>query len=996
MSLLIPLLYLVFFLSGAAGLFYESVWTRYLGLLVGHDAHAQVIVLVIFLGGMSIGAAVVARRTVGIVNPLRSYAIVEAVAGVAGLLFHDLFVAASGMAYGSLFPALANTAALAPAKWALAGALILPQSILLGTTFPLMSAAVLRAAPSRPGNVLSWLYFTNSLGGAIGVLVAGFLLVRIAGLPGVLAAAAVLNLVVALVAFVLSKRLPHEAVVVPVEAPLAGPHPLPPPIPLPRLQRLLLGVAFGTAVASFAYEIDWIRMLALVLGSATHAFELMLSAFILGLAIGAISIRKLDAHRSPLHTLGTVQVAMGLLAVFTLPVYVASFEWFTTIMAMVSRTDAGYTSFSVLRYGLCLLVMLPSTICAGMTLPLITRSLMVGGGGESAIGKVYAWNTLGAIVGVALAALVLLPGLGLKPMLLLAGGLDIALGLLVFRLLAARRRVAIGAALGALTIGSIALTVPLDRALLTSGVFRSGSLARITGAKVVYYADGRTATVAVGEGQTGSRWISTNGKSDASLGPWWQEACSDTTSRRLGGDELTQTLLPLVTAAYHPAPRTAAVIGFGSGMSSHLLLGIPTFTSVTTIEIEPKMIEGARAFLPANSRVYEDPRSHLVIGDAKAHFAAAAERWDVILSEPSNPWVSGVSGLFTTEFYVRVSAALADGGVFGQWLHTYELSDELVLSVLAAIDAVFPSWRIHQVGSGDLLVIASAEPQLPVMNAEAVLRAPGVAADLCRFVTISGIDFEALVLAEPALLRPVLTAIGQPNSDFYPTLDLGAEQTRFRGSTARGMLTLGTDWRSAAQALVGSPDRLIGAEVLPMDGIGRVTEAWVAGNFATAKPSSDARLVRAQWTMQQWEALRDAASAPINWTGWLDAMGSAMRVVHGGRAGVADSGFFEAAGAAAVRFRAPEDVQAVIALRSAVAGWDAPSTLGLAARIEADSAIGRLISAAELLDGVVPMALRAGDKAAADKWLTLLAPRVGRSPDDLRMLLLAAWVGVDR
>src|SRR5690606_33409360 len=137
--------------------------------------------------------------------------------------------------------------------------------------------------------------------------------------------------------------------------------------------------------------------LALVLGSATHAFELMLSAFILGLAIGAISIRKLDTLKSPLHTLGGVPVAMGLLAIFTLPVYVASFDWFTTIMAMVSRTDPGYTGFSILRYGLCLLVMLPSTICAGMTLPLITRSLMVGGGGESAIGRVYAWNTLGAM-----------------------------------------------------------------------------------------------------------------------------------------------------------------------------------------------------------------------------------------------------------------------------------------------------------------------------------------------------------------------------------------------------------------------------------------------------------------------------------------------------------------------------------------------------------------------------------------------------------------------
>src|SRR4051812_467642 len=192
------LLYAVFLLSGAAGLIYESIWTRYLGLFVGHSAYAQVIVLVIFLGGMSLGAWLIGRRTLRIERPLFWYAIVEMATGAIGLGFHLLYVGVTALTYDRVFPALGHGTAQLLVKWSIAGALILPQSILLGMTFPLMSAGVTRRERSRPGHVLSMLYFSNSMGAAIGVLVAGFLLVRWWGLPGTLATAAVLNLVVAL------------------------------------------------------------------------------------------------------------------------------------------------------------------------------------------------------------------------------------------------------------------------------------------------------------------------------------------------------------------------------------------------------------------------------------------------------------------------------------------------------------------------------------------------------------------------------------------------------------------------------------------------------------------------------------------------------------------------------------------------------------------------------------------------------------------------------
>src|SRR4051812_34407405 len=151
---MIKVLYFLFVLSGAAGLIYESIWTRYLGLFVGHDAYAQIIVLVIFLGGMSIGAMAVSRRSERLAEPLRGYLVVEFLVGGIGLVFHDIYVSVTGWAYDALFPGLAGSWALTVAKWGLASALILPQSILLGATFPLMTAGALRLASKRPGRTL--------------------------------------------------------------------------------------------------------------------------------------------------------------------------------------------------------------------------------------------------------------------------------------------------------------------------------------------------------------------------------------------------------------------------------------------------------------------------------------------------------------------------------------------------------------------------------------------------------------------------------------------------------------------------------------------------------------------------------------------------------------------------------------------------------------------------------------------------------------------------
>jgi spermidine synthase len=396
---MIKALYFLFVLSGAAGLIYESIWTRYLGLFVGHGAYAQIIVLVIFLGGMSLGAYLISRWSERLKEPLYGYVAVEFTVGIIGLFFHDIFRSVTGLAYQSVYPWLAGSWMLTVAKWSIAGLLILPQSVLLGMTFPLMSAGVLRLRSRKPGRTLSLLYCSNSLGAAVGVLVAGFYLVRLSGLPGTLLSAAMLNLVVAAATIgviVAARRAGlgagSAAAAVKMSGGLQGTG------QTSVLQRVLLFTALGTAVASFLYEIAWIRMLALVLGSATHSFELMLSAFILGLALGAWWIRtRADRGTDPFRTLGMVQWTMGLLALATLPLYVASFGWIASLLSTFARNDSGYIGFTLAKYGLCLIIMVPATFCAGMTLPLITRALLKSGSGEKAIGWVPSWARSSAV-----------------------------------------------------------------------------------------------------------------------------------------------------------------------------------------------------------------------------------------------------------------------------------------------------------------------------------------------------------------------------------------------------------------------------------------------------------------------------------------------------------------------------------------------------------------------------------------------------------------------
>ncbi len=766
--------FLLFTVSGFAGLIYESIWTHYLKLFLGHAAYAQTLVLALFMGGMAIGSWLCSRRSAHWKNLLRGYALAEGMTGLLALVFHPVFVAATESAYDSILPALGGDMSAMLFKWALAGLMILPQSVLLGTTFPLMSAGLIRRYPLAPGESLAMLYFANSLGAAIGVLASGFVMIEALGLPGTVQAAGALNLGLAVVVWVLAgakePRAERRA-----ESGAAAATPAP--------YGLYLVIALLTGAASFIYEIGWIRMLSLVLGSSTHSFELMLSAFILGLACGGYWIRRrIDSIADPMRFLGIVQVAMGLLALATLPLYGQMFELMQALMNGLAKTGAGYALFLLSSHGIALAIMFPATFCAGMTLPLITFALL--GHGEKAIGAVYSANTLGSILGVFAAAHIGMPLLGLKGLLSVGAALDVALGLvLLWRITNAPRLRTAAAAFALACFGTVLAGVHLDSYKMASGVFRRGDLYSERDATMLFYRDGKTATVSLMDFGT-DRSLRTNGKSDGAVN-------MDANGPRIS-DEITMTLTAAIPLAYRPDAKNAAVIGIGTGLTTHTLLGSSAIRSVETIEIEPAMAEASRRFAPRNSNAFADPRSRIVFDDAKTFFSTYNRQYDIIISEPSNPWVSGVASLFTGEFYRLVRRYLAPGGVLVQWFQMYEIDASLVASVLRALGESFPDYAIYASTSSDLLIVAGDAQTLerPLADVTAI---PGIARELRRVHIHSIAEIEARRLGGKSSLAPMFLTYGVPaNSDFHPYLDLHAAKYRFLRESAEeltGLLT---------------------------------------------------------------------------------------------------------------------------------------------------------------------------------------------------------------
>ncbi len=758
-----PALFFIFTLSGFSGLIYESIWSHYLKLMLGHAAYAQTLVLAIFMGGMALGAWLASHYSKRATNLIMLYALIEGVVGVLALLFHTVFTHTLDVMYLSVIPALGDPTTINILKWTVAALLIFPQSILLGATFPLMSSGIIRLYPKTAGSTLSMLYFTNSIGAAIGVLASGFFLIEQLGLPGTMLTAGLLNIALAIIVYGLAKG--RDIAITEVKELTET--------TLPKAAHLLLLVTFLSSMASFFYEIGWIRMLSLVLGSTTQAFELMLSAFIMGLAFGGLWIRYyIERIASPLRFAGYVQILMGLLAVLTLPLYNYTFDFMGFMINSLSKNEGGYLLFNLTSHTICLVIMIPATFMAGMTLPLFTYSLIKQGGGEKSIGRIYSANTIGAIVGVFLAVHLVMPQLGTQGVIGLGALIDIALGIALLAALQKGNPMPHFATVTAGALFVFAAIVSLarfDQLRVSSGVYRHGVAKLPESTEVLYHRDGKTATVHLLRHRNGHVNILTNGKSDAAV---------NMKDDKASGDEITMVMAGALPLALHPTAKSIANIGMGSGMTTHTVLGATTVERVDTIEIESAILEGARHFGKFNANAYTDPRSQLHIEDAKTFFSSHNARYDIIISEPSNPWVSGVASLFTEEFYNHVKHHLNENGLLVQWLQLYESNFQLVSSVFKALSGHFKNYLVFNTDEANILIVATNGEFKPLDNW--IFSQPQLKTMMQRVGINDLKDLQIRQLGSRATLQALFATTRVPiNSDYFPYLSYQAPKSRY-------------------------------------------------------------------------------------------------------------------------------------------------------------------------------------------------------------------------
>ncbi|MEW6268066.1 MAG: fused MFS/spermidine synthase, partial [Thermodesulfobacteriota bacterium] len=529
----------------------------------------------------------------------------------------------------------------------------------------------------------------------------------------------------------------------------------------------LLATYATVGFTALLYEVAWTRALSVVLGSSIYAFAAMLGAFLAGIALGSLLFRRwIERTSAPLALL---EGGMASLAVLGLATTLALPHLPKLLLVWIQISGLGSAHLTEAQVALSMLAMLPPTLVLGGLFPLVTRLLAAEtGDAGDAVGKVYFANTLGSASGAFATGFVLIPLLGLRDTLALGAALNLAAtGLL---LLATRRpsRVPARLSLGAAAL-LLVVPIPFDRVALTRGVFRTPEgaldfgirslpLDGVPAQELLYYRDGLNTTVSV-ERDGGIVMLRVNGKIDASN----------------FGDMPTQVLLGEIPLLFGPPAKKVLVIGYASGVTVGSVARHPGVERIDAIEIEPAIVEASHFFDAQSGRPLDDPRVRLVLDDARTYLAATREKYDVIVSEPSNPWMSGVANLFTREFFAIAKGALAPGGRLLQWVQLYALEPQALYSILAGLHEEFAYVYgfAHADLNPDLLLLATDRPltreDLPRWE-----RLPGsVRADLERIGTFSTADLWSLVRLLPADTAKLAAKATAVNTDDNLHIELG-------------------------------------------------------------------------------------------------------------------------------------------------------------------------------------------------------------------------------
>ena len=696
----LAVLLICFSLSGAAGLIYQVAWGNALGLIFGHTAYAVATVLAVFMGGLTAGSAWLGNWSEKSRRPVAAYGWLEigvaatGAASLAGLhAVRALYLAAYPYLSGRSFWLLAL-------RLAGAAVVLFVPTFLMGGTLPVLVRGLSRNS-AELGRRLARLYWVNTAGAVAGAFGAGFLFLPTIGLQFTLAVAVALNIIAGALALRIGSSESAE-----VEVPAATPLEMPDATPgLPN--RLLLICFAAVGATAMAYEIGWTRLLATQLGSSTYAFTLMLVTFLTGIVAGsALFERWSRRHSAGQMTFAWTQSFIGATALGVLIFFARIPELLPAILRATNRSFQGLV---LAQFSVSALVMLPTAVIFGFNFPAVI-SLIAGRQSSStsaAVGRAYAWNTFGAIIGALASGFWLLPLLGAFHLLAAAAAINILLAAILSVAILPRRLVSLTVSLALLLLAAfigfshyfydpaVAAFNPVLYSSLYNPALSLREDARMV--NVPYFKEGLNSTIAVTQ-TDGFLSLRTNGKVDAS-----------------NHDVATQLMLGHIGAIAHP-PRRVLVIGFGGGMTVSALARYPELERLDCVEIEPAVLGAAPLLTSLNRNVLQDPRVHIIFDDARNFLFTTHEKYDLIVSEPSNPWVAGVATLFTQEFYRAAQARLTPGGIFVQWVQAYSLFPDDLRMVLATFLSEFHDASLWHGDAPDLLIVGPTPPADAILN----------------------------------------------------------------------------------------------------------------------------------------------------------------------------------------------------------------------------------------------------------------------------------------
>ncbi len=814
--------------SGAAGLVYELTWTRLLTLYLGHTVAAASTVAAAFMGGLAGGALLAGRwcQDFGIRRALRTYAALEATVILFALaLPHGVGFSIPWLAFAYQDGAAGIGFSLARAGVCFAA--VLAPALALGASYP-VAVRAFAGDGVHPGRGGGAVYAANTIGAAVGALAGGFVLLPSVGLSHATSMAACASASAAAAALWLARGAGDPDPMTTGPLPDAGrsrtrsrshataaPAARPAVAGGPALASIALAIS---GFASLAFEIAWVRLLSLLTGPTTYAFASALVTVIAGSALGAAAGAWLAGRtdRPALWLSISLVVASVATSWSTMVIGRDVPVWLMEAAPRATSFPGGAVALNTI---LVALLMVPAALALGAGFSLALELVGGGPGTTRRVAMAYGVNTIAALGGSLAAGFVLVPTLSLHPTLRLVSGL-----LLLAALVPLAARPGISFRWRATLVAAVALAsvpalrpAPWDRSLLASGLYKYGrempaGIDRrllLTAGDLLYYRDGAAATVSVKE-LTGTLSLSIDGKVDASS---W-------------GDMLTQKLLAHLPLLLHPNPRSALVIGLGSGVTaaSALTHGLDR---LDVLEISPEVVEASALFHAQNRGVLMDPRTRLITGDGRMHLLLSRRQYDVIVSEPSNPWMAGVAALFTREFFEAARGRLAPGGVICQWAHTYDISDADLRSIAATFQSVFPSGTLWLVGDSDLLLIASDAPLDSRLDGIGTTwRRPGVADDLAEVSVEQPFALLSQYAGGPAELRRLAGSAPLQTDDrlsleFTGPAAINAGLGRGDGPGIRELLppgggppairlaltrATGTDWQSRARMLLETGD----------------------------------------------------------------------------------------------------------------------------------------------------------------------------------------------